>query len=321
MDMRFKREKKNRRLNRGRVLDVKLRSDRARAMRLRLATTALGVTAGTVFGLYLLWRTGEWALDAFVYDNPEFAVQRVEVQTNGAIAPDLLRRWSGVRPGANLIALDLAAVKRNLELVSTIRSVSVERILPHTLRIRVAERVPVAQVDVPRAVGAGSLVVSVFQLDADGFVMQPLDPRRCLVPLSQVNPQLPVLTGVNVYQLQPGHQVESSQAQAALRFLVAFGHSPMAGLTEVRSIDVSSPEVLVLSTGRGSRITFGLEHLNRQLRRWREIYDLGRQMNKAIALADLSVSNNVPVRWMDIRATPAAPPSRETSAHNGRKNV
>ena len=79
---------------------------------------ALGVAFGTVFGLYLLWRAGEWALDKFVYENAEFAIQRMDVQTDGVIAPDQLRRWSGVKPGVNLIALDLASVKRNLELVS-----------------------------------------------------------------------------------------------------------------------------------------------------------------------------------------------------------
>ena len=210
----FKREPKNRRLNRGHVLDVKLRSDQVRATRTRLASIALGVTFGTMFGLYLLWRTGEWALDKFVYENSTFAIQSIEVQTDGVIAPDQLRRWTNVKPGANLIALDLAAVKRNLELVSTIDSVSVERVLPNTLKIRVTEREPVAQVNVPIATASGEIAVSVFQLDADGYVMKPLDPRLCVIPLSQMSAQLPVITGLNVYQLQPGHRVESPQAQA-----------------------------------------------------------------------------------------------------------
>jgi cell division septal protein FtsQ len=145
----FKREPKNRRLRRGHVLDVKLRSDQVSAARTKMASIALGVTFGTVFGLYLLWRTGEWALDKFVYENSTFAIQNIEVQTDGVIAPEQLRRWTRVRIGANLIALDLASVKRNLELVSTIDSVSVERVLPRTLKVRVTERNPVAQVNVP----------------------------------------------------------------------------------------------------------------------------------------------------------------------------
>src|SRR5476651_2376641 len=153
----FKREQKNRRLSRGHVLDVKLRSEQVRATRIRLALVAVSVPAVTIFGLYLLWRAGDWALDKFVYENAEFAIQRVEVQTDGVIAPDQLRRWSGVKLGANLIALDLASVKRNLELVSTIDSVSIERVLPRTLKIRVTERKPVAQVSLPRAVASGGM--------------------------------------------------------------------------------------------------------------------------------------------------------------------
>jgi cell division septal protein FtsQ len=317
----FKREQKNRRLNRGHVLDVKLRSGQVRAMRTRLAAIALGVTFGTVFGLYLLWRTGEWALDKFVYENSEFAIQRIDVQTDGVISPEQLRRWSGVKPGANLVALDLASVKRSLELVSTIGSVSVERVLPRTLKIRVTEREPIAQVNVPRANASGEIVISVFQLDVDGYVMQPLDPRLSVIPLSQMSAQLPVIVGLNVYQLLPGRRVELPQAQVALQLINSFQHSPMAGLVELRRIDVSSPGVVVATTGQGGEITFGLDNLDQQLRRWREIYDLGQRMNRTIASLDLAVDNNVPVRWVETDSAPAAAPKNSTFTHTWRKNV
>jgi cell division septal protein FtsQ len=317
----FKREQKNRRLGRKHVLDVKLRSRQVRAKRMRLGAVALAVTFGTVFGLYLFWRAGEWALDKFVYENSEFAIQHIDVRTDGVIAPDQLRRWSGVKPDDNLVALDLGSVKRNLELVSTIGSVSVERMLPGTLRIRVTERQPVAQVDVPRAGAAGGIVVTVFQLDADGYVMQPLDPRLCVIPLAQIRDQLPVIAGLNVYQLQPGQQVESPQALAALQLIGAFNRSMMAGLENLRRIDVSSPGVVVATTAQGGEITFGLDHLDQQLQRWREIYDLGQRMNKAIASLDLAVSNNVPVRWMEAVTTPAVLPEQNTTTPIRRKNV
>jgi cell division septal protein FtsQ len=318
----FKREHKNRRLNRGHVLDVRLRSEQVRATRIRLVIAAIGVPAVTVFGLYLLWRTGEWALDKFVYENTEFAIQRVDVQTDGVIAPDQLRNWSGVKLGANLIALDLASVKRNLEFWPEIDSVSVERVLPRTLKIRVTEREPVAQVDMPRVNGANGVVISVFQLDATGVVMQPLDPRLCVIPLSQMSDGgLPVITGLNVAQLQPGHRVALPQAQAALQLISAFGHSPMAGLVDLRRIDVSAPGVVVVTTGQGGEITFGLQNVGQQLARWREIYDLGRRNNRAIAAADLAVANNVPVRWMESGAAPAVAPKNSTLAPTWRKNV
>jgi len=317
----FRRKQKNRRLNRGRVLDVRLRSEQVRATRTRLALMAISVPAVTVFGLYLLWRTGEWALDKFVYENAEFAIQRVDVQTDGVIAPDQLRRWAGAKIGANLIALDLAAVKRNLELVSAIDSVSIERVLPCTLKIRVTERDPVAQVNVPRADGANGIAISIFQLDADGVVMQPLDPRLGTVPLSQMSDRLPVITGLNFYQLQSGHRVEMPQVQAALQLISAFDHSPMAGLVDLRRLDVSAPGVVVVTTGQGGEITFGLENLEQQLRRWRGIYDYGRRLNRNIALADLAVANNVPVRWLDTITAPGTTPKMVSPAHPRRKNV
>jgi len=318
----FRREQKNRRIRRGHVLEVKLRSDRVRANRLRLAALAFGVLFGTVFGLYLVWRAGDWTLDHFIYENPQFAIQNLDVQTDGVISPDQLRRWAQVRPGDNLLALDLATVKRNLEMVSTIESVSVERVLPRTLRIRVTERQPVAQVNVPSEDPAGKIEVTVFEFDADGYVMQPLDPRLCVMPLAQVSDQLPVLTGVNVYQLQPGRRVDLPQVQAALQLIIAFKHSPMAGLVDLRSIDVSEPEVLVATTAQGSEITFALDDFDQQLARWRGIYDVGLRINKMIATLNLAVPNNIPARWLDASTPPGgAPPAPARSTHPRRNNV
>jgi cell division protein FtsQ len=316
----FRRGQKNRRLRRGHLLDVKLRSDQVRATRTRLALILFMVPACTLLGLYLLWRTGEWALDKFVYENSTFAIQSIEVQTDGVIAPEQLRRWTNVKLGANLIALDLASVKRNLELVPMIDEVSVERVLPRTLKIRVTEREPVAQVNVPTATTSGEIAAAVFQLDMNGYVMKPLDPRLCLIPLSQMSAQLPVVTGLNVYQLQPGHRVESPQAQAALQLIGAFAHSPMAGLVDLRRVDVSQPGVVIATTGQGGEITFGLENLEQQLARWRKIYDLGMSQNKMIASLDLAVANNVPVRWAEIVSVPIAP-KNFNPVKTRRKNV
>jgi hypothetical protein len=319
----FKREQnKNRRLHRHHVLDVKLRSDRVQASRMRLMLLALMVPAVTVLALYLVWRIGEATLNVFVYENPDFAIQQIDVQTDGMIAPEQLRRWTGVKPGANLIALDLASVKRNLELVSLIDSVSVERVLPRTLKIRVTERDPIAQVNVPCADGANGIVVSVFQLDADGMVMQPLDPRLCTVPLLQMNSQLPVIAGVNAFQLQPGRRVELPQVQLALQLIVAFDRSPMAGLVDLRRVDVSAPGVLVATTGQGGVITFGLDNLDKQLRHWRLTYDWGKNRHLEIASFDLSVTDNSPVRWMLASLAPEiVTPKLVKPLKNRRKNV
>ena len=318
----FNRKLINRRSGRSNsALDVKLRSSRVRAERARLACIAFGLCFGTLFGLYLLWHLGAWTLDRLVYENSSFAIQQVEVTTDGVISPDQLRRWSGVKPGDNLLALDLAAVKRDLELVPLIQSASVERILPATLRIRVTEREPVAQIRVPRPRAGGGIELMIFDIDEEGCVMLPLDPRQRAVPLSVQDDQLPVISGINAAELQPGRKIESARLRAALRLIAAFESSPMAGLVDLKRIDVSAPEVLVATTGQGSEITFGLDNFDRQLPRWQAVHQLGLKLNKVIATLDLAVPDNVPARLIEASVLPPATPKNAKPLRTRKKNV
>ncbi len=311
----FNRKKNNRsgRQARSNVLDVKMRSGPVREARNRLLALAAGVVFGTVFGLYLLWRAGEALLDQFVYHNPDFAIERIDVQTDGTIPLEQLRRWSGVRLGQNLIGLDLVGVQRNLELVSMLDTVSVERILPQTLRIRVHERTPLAQVDVPHLDGNNGVSMMVYELDAQGHVMQPLNGADNNVPLLGLDNTLPVIVWTNLAELVPGRRLDSPQLQAALRLITLFKRSPMSGLEDLRQMDVSAPGVIHVTTGQGGQVVFGLDDPEQALKRWRAIYDWGFQRGKTIARIDLALENDVPVNWVTLDAVPAIPdsPARE----------
>src|SRR5437867_13011488 len=131
----FKRTSKSRRLERGNVLDVKLRAKEVRAARLRLATTALGVSLGTVTTLFLLWRGGGWALDQFVFKNDAFAVRDLNIQTDASMPVGQSRQSAGVKPGDTLLALDRARFNRDIELAPMIECAAVARLSAHTLRV------------------------------------------------------------------------------------------------------------------------------------------------------------------------------------------
>ena len=317
----FKRKPKNRRLGREQVLDVKLRSSKVRAARTRMTAVGLGAIFATFFGLYLVYRGGEWLLNRLVYDNKAFAVEEIDVQTDGVIPVDQLRRWAGVKPEVNLLALDLERVRRDLGLVPLVRSVSVERILPHTLRIRVTEREPIAQVNVPRPRASGGVEMSVYQIDPEGWVILPLQPRERATAANQSDEPLPALGGINANTLQPGRRLTAPQPQAALQFLVAFEQSPMAGLVDIKRVDVSSPEVLVVTTGQGSEVTFGLTDFDQQLRRWHVIFESGRKAGNAIGTLDLAVTNNVPLRWLEASAVQTAAPKLSKPSRSKKKHV
>jgi cell division septal protein FtsQ len=317
----FKRKPKNRRLSRAHVLDVKLRSDQVRRTRVRMTAIALGLVFGTVFGLYLFWRAGEAALDCLVYENTTFSIQEIETQTDGVIAPDQIRRWAGVKRGENLLALDLTRVQRDLELVPVIRSAAVDRVLPHTLRLRVTEREAVAQVRVPQPRSDGSVGWSVLHLDEEGYVMTLLDPRQLAAPPAETNYALPEIIGINPRELLSGRRIESLQARSALQLVNAFERSTISSFTDLRVIDVSSPEILEVTTGQGSRVTFAIRDLDRQLRRWRGIFEEGQKMGRTLNTLDLSLPNNLPATWLEASATPPPGPQIKPYQRNRKKNV
>ena len=157
--------------------------------------------------------------------------------------------------------------------------------------------------------------------------MPPLDPRLRSTPIGQVPDQLPLLTGLNPAEIQSGKRIESLQGLAALRLIQTFSESSMAAMTDIKRVDVGSPEVLVVTTGRGSEVTFGLQDFDRQLLRWREIQDRGMRYNKAIAFLDLAVTNNTPARFVDASQQPNTPPQKritkpsKTSSTTRRRNV
>lgn len=318
----WQRKKGNRRLKRTHVLDVKLRSDQVRKARMRVTVLALGALFGTVLGVYGLWLGGQWLLNQMVYQNPAFAIREIETTTDGVIAPDQLRRWANVRPGQNLLALDLARVKRNLEMVPVIESVAIERVLPRTLRIRVTEREPVLQVAILVTNAQRTLENRIFHLDGNGVVMLPLNPSQRTQPLGPTEGSLPLLLGVKLSDIKPGRPVESSGVKAALRLAQEFVYSPMAGIVDLKRIDATASDVLVVTTGQGSEITFGLENLDQQLRRWRQVHDEGLRMRKGpLASLDLSVANNAPARWFDASVVPPSPRPAQPVRYNRRRNV
>jgi cell division septal protein FtsQ len=153
-------------------------------------------------------------LDRLIYENKAFAIQDIEVQTDGVIGADQLRRWAGVQSGQYLLALDLARVKRDLELIPFIQTVAVERILPHTLRLRVSEREAIAQINVPRLRPIEGVDYTVFHVDPDGWVMPPLDPRQRATTPNPTGEQLPVISFPHSDQVQPGRRIMAPQVPA-----------------------------------------------------------------------------------------------------------
>ncbi len=314
----LKGRRRNRRFGeREHLLDVKLRTSQARTARLRVA----GVCVGIVLLLAGAWRGGEWLLDCLIYKNDAFAIQQIDVQTDGVLTSETIRSWAVVKTGQNLMALDLARVQRALEKQPPIQFAAVERVLPRTLKLTVTEREPIAQTMVTQARPAGGVDQYIYDFDEDGYTLQPLDPRWRKAP-PPAGEWLPILVGVAGGDVQLGKQTESPQIRAALQLISELDHSPMAGMVELKTINVAVPEILQVTTSQGAEVTFSLNHFDVQLRRWRLICDQYQKWGRAITWLDLSIANNLPVRSVALNgATPLPPLQPGKPPRTKRKHV
>lgn len=302
----FNRKSKNRRFERKHVLQVKLRASQRRQLRLRRVVMVLAVPLFLICGAYVAWKGGDALLSRLVYENPAFAIHQIDTQTDGVLSLEQIRRWAGVKLQDNLLALDLARVRRDLEAIPHIRAAAIERALPHVLRIRITEREPMAQFFFPQPRSTNLWDKGVYLISADGTVMLPLEPHQKALP-NTAPEVLPSLVGIPMNDLRPGRRVESPQTIAALKLLGVFSRSSMAGLVELKQIDLSVPNLLNVATVQHSDVMFGLNDLEGQLRRWRAVHDYGQRAGKYVAWMDLSVANNIPARWLD--PTLPAPPA------------
>ncbi len=290
------RNSSNRRSRRYTLLNVKLPVEKERQQRLRWVARVAGYVLGAVALFFGVWHGGQWVMQAGFYQNEKFSIRNVDVRTDGVIAPKQLQRWAMVNTGDNLFDLDLVRIKRDLELVPLVESVAVDRVLPDQLQIRVTERVPVAQVVQYLQGSDGELTHRRYWVDRTGYIIPPLDPQ--LAAKERPKKWLPALVGVDQSKLQPGHTLDTPQVRAALQLVAQFDLSPMAGLAHLRQIDVSGRETLEVVTWQNARVTLALHGQERQLKRWRQIFDLGRQHRRAVSALDLSIKNNLPVRWV-----------------------
>jgi hypothetical protein len=192
--------------------------------------------------------------------------------------------------------------------------------LPGTLRLRITEREPVAQVPVLVHRADGGFDTKIFQVDENGYVMAPLDLRQRAVPPSQSDDQLPLIFGIR-NEVQPGRKLDSAQVQAALKWINSFESSPMANLVDLKKIDVVSPEVLIVTTGQGSEITFGLNNFEQQLLRWQKIHEECTRTNRAILTLNLAVTENTPLRFTDATLAPPSAPKTLKPQRIRRRNV
>src|SRR3954454_5541562 len=151
--------------------------------------------------------------------------------------------------------------------------------------------------------------------------MPPLEARQRSIPRNPAAEQLPLLTGAKINELQPGKFLDQPQVKAALQLVIAFERSQMSQFVDLKVIDVSSVDVLVVKTGQEADITFGKTDMDQQMRRWYAIYDMAQRTGKGIQSLDLAVSDSIPMREVAASLLPPTPPKVPKPFRNKKKHV
>ena len=181
---------------------------KARAARLRRllerALLGLKLAAGAA-GVVLVSLVFVFVHDLFTQSD-YFNTRHIQVEGNQRVSPADIRALTGIRPGVNVLSINLSAARRQLLAHPWVAEAQVYRHLPDGLQIRLREHRAAAIVDLgPR-----------FLLNAEGEIFKPWEPSD---PAG-----LPIVSGLHAADVRAADRSEvaaprlrwSDRAQAAV---------------------------------------------------------------------------------------------------------
>ncbi len=228
-------------------------------------------------GAYLLL---SYAGSLFFSRNPHFELKHVIMSSDGRLTPSKLMEYGGVERGVNLFSIDLDALRENLEGVALIESVHIQRRLPDTLIVRVAERVAVAQVNWKWRGPS-------FLIDQEGIVLPP----------TRAGVALPMIEGLKLDQLRPGEQLDDAGVMYALELLDA-SRSLGTSSIEFERFDLRYPDYISATLVDGVSVRFPRHSAYNRIVRLAATLQMARDRGQRIKTVDLSPDGrNVPVTY------------------------
>lgn len=192
------------------------------------------IRALAVSALIVLSALGARAL----YRSSVFEIRSVEVVGVQHLSREAVIEKAALPEGATLLRFPKAAISDRIAADPWVAEVHVTRDFPHTLRIRIVERVPFARVDTGQAV--------IWLVDANGVVLGE--------DSAETSVAVPVVRDVPGLDCKPGRQSTSEVLHNALRVLA--GISPEL-YSQVRAVSAPSIDETALVTTSNVELMFG----------------------------------------------------------------
>ena len=212
------------------------------------------------------------------------------MQTDGTLQREQILKVADVREGENIFKVNLGRVRDRLQELPQVDEVQVMRKLPAEIDIQVIERKPVAWITGEKQITDPFASDAAFLVDARGVLMK----EKKLLPEYL---GLPLISGCASEPLEAGKVVESFEAKAALDLLRLSTRSFMQTRFQIREIDVSKGYCLLVTDKNHTRVTFGFENLEAQLRRLEQFLVYSDDSKRELATVNLLVQRNIPVTF------------------------
>ena len=230
-----------------------------------------------------------FAASRLLFDNDHYKLRKIVIEPEGHFYERTIRQAAGLELGRNLWTLNLPEITHNLEKLSYVSSAQVKRQFPDKVSIYITERQPVVKI-----VGINSDLGTreVFYLDRDCMVLKPRDGEP--VPLPEV-------IGLTNAELQPGTQIDEQTLRRALEILDAIDRTEeLRTSISIRTIDLSQPLSITMTTTRDLAITFRLDYIDQQMGRLQQIFErFVDKDQRTLRTVDLTPNYNVPITFYE----------------------
>ena len=245
----------------------------------------LSVVLLLVFIAAIIWgiKTGfEWMGCKLYSENPRFEIQHLVISCDGKLTEKYIRETSELREGMNLFGVSFGEIEDKLLKVSRIESVYLERKLPHTLIVKVKERVPVA-----RILGRRKSKYP-FMVDRYGYV---LPHRRKLA-------SLPLIKGFDL-DLELGEPVDHPDVETALKIIaLCESTGSLRTYIPIESMDVKYPDFIDMRLRNGIRVRMPRFSLKSKLQNLATVIKIANGQGRRVKEVDLTLdSAKVPVSY------------------------
>ncbi|HEX8373041.1 MAG TPA: FtsQ-type POTRA domain-containing protein [Chthoniobacterales bacterium] len=284
------------------LLDVNIRSDKARSQRnqriilfgckiLIFASVIVGVVYGVRFGL-----------DRLFFANPTYVLNQIEVENEGTLPREQIIAAAKLKRGVNIFSVSLPEARQALLDIPQVEDAQIQRSLPDTLKISIRERHPVAWLAANREQAASLDHTTALMIDASGIVLK----SRSILPEYL---RLPVIAGVPTDNLRVGKKITSSDVLTSLS-LIQKASDTLAGRFDIEWIDLGNGYSMEVRDRERTTARLSFDDLDSQLQRLRLLLDYCDANQQKMETVNLLVQKNVPVTFVRLDTVDLALPEK-----------